>query len=240
MQFATKLPPSLASLIKNPEELLRKVVVYAREEMVGKKTFYPSGKLYWEILEVFCNKDYKLWRRILMQLGYQGVVDISPEYGIIYESEPMQAVYFAKNFLNHIDTLQNPAANQLCGDSTDDPVVGTIAHLPPEAGATLEPAFIEKYWPKIMSSSEKTKQHVLTSLLKTGRPEFESKIRELLKTDPTLLYALGGIMLGPQNKLNPKEFVEKFWNTYKDLMKSRLLPLQRNILQTHYKINILA
>jgi len=236
MQYIPNFPPSLAGLANKPEELLRRIVVLAREETARLATSYPSGKLYWEILEVFCNKDYKLWRKILMQLGYQGVVDISPEHGIIYPSEPMQAVYFSKSFLTQITTLQNPSSNEMCGKG-EDPVVSTIAHLAPEAGATLEPKFIEKYWPKIMGSSEKTKQHVLISLLKTGRSEFESKIRELLKNEPMLLYVLAGVMLGPQNKLNSPEFVEKFWNTYKDLMKSRLLATQRQILQNHFKIS---
>lgn len=59
-----------------------------------------------EIREVSFNKGGRKWNSLLRQLGYAGFSD-KQGLGVIHRNEPMQAFFISKEYVNHLEQLEN-------------------------------------------------------------------------------------------------------------------------------------
>ncbi len=65
----------------------------------------------WGVTRYFADQDPKKWNKIFRQLGIQGIYDDS-NTGIIHTNEPTQAVFFSEGYVESLDVIQNPLAQE--------------------------------------------------------------------------------------------------------------------------------
>ena len=72
--------------------------------LLQRKKRTPGWKL-WELTEVLSKRKSSAWSFLYEKLGYHGVND--PGFEIIHPNEPAQAVFFRKNYVQQVETLEN-------------------------------------------------------------------------------------------------------------------------------------
>ncbi len=98
--------------VKNIWDYTEKANVVDGPYFNGKeRTFATRSSIIWNLTrENVANNDPKKWRKVLLSLGYEGVVD--PGYGIIHPNEPYQAVFFSEGFVSTLDYVPNPTIDR--------------------------------------------------------------------------------------------------------------------------------
>jgi len=126
---------------ENDIEVLRNEFKGSKDEWLGlldqttdinlnRNTRSPFGRL-WFLTNLLADRQTKdggkrvaAWRKILMMLGYSGIVD--PGLGIIHPSEPEQSLLMDVSEIKVVTTFLNPYASDKATDLADDPDKKTI------------------------------------------------------------------------------------------------------------------
>lgn len=104
---------TLKEKLEEPSTFYDEIKSYDVEEMIEyseKKAYFPNKPVskIWNITRMLSGANIGYiakWSKMLTNLGFEGVVDFGSK--TIHESEPIQAVFFSKGFINHIDTVVN-------------------------------------------------------------------------------------------------------------------------------------
>jgi hypothetical protein len=175
--------PETAQSANNPSKYAQDLLISAKQD--NSASSFPSlGGTLWRMMSLFCHKDMKLWRRILLKMGYKGVLDVSPnmgkETGIIYLPEPMQAVFFSKEYITQVVTIQNPSAkSEKCGETKTESDETLLLGL--RNASNINTRFLDFYWDKIRRSNEETITEILQALINGKDHKFSPYIELLLE-----------------------------------------------------------
>ena len=133
---------------KHKDQLYKNYVTRYGNSLKGA---YPTR--FWSYLEFLSDGNVKKWRKIILDLGYQGVVDTG---NTIYDSEPMQVVMFGstKDYIRITKVINNPFDEHRYGDDTskESQWILPLERMKEKEFNEVKPSYLLKIWEKIKDS----------------------------------------------------------------------------------------